>query len=299
MAFWGDLKNWVLSFRRVGGLEIPDPGRSSVEGNLSDRISTALAAFGTVEPGVSFEMLALLKKLWVCNPDLSQYVANIKNLGNNGHQLVVDAATAQRAEVAAQRLNEAAGRIYRHGAGVDGLINAYMNQVAWSGALSSEDVVDFGRRQVSKVVLVPPEQIRFRLIEGEYRPFQQPQILVGPGNPLGLIPLSEVTYRYFALDTIDNSPYAKPPASAAIESIIGPQADMTENIKFIARKLGILGLVSVSVVPPPRKPNETEAEYQSRAGSYLAAVRGALEKNFNKGTRTWPATRAAHTTSGA
>ena len=112
-------------------------------------------------------MLATLKRLWLFNPDFSQYVANLTNLGNPGHDLILNAKNAQAAESLTARLNELAARVYRNGAGVDGLLNAYLAQISWSGALSSEDVVDFTGRRVGQVVLVPVESIRFRFEEGE------------------------------------------------------------------------------------------------------------------------------------
>lgn len=280
-------RNYLRSLRRVGGFDLPDAGRSSVEGTLSDRIASMLGGLGTVSPVIDFEMLRLLKHLWITNPDLSQYVANAVNLGNTGHKIIVDARSSQRAEAAAMRLNEAASRLYRLSAGVDGLMNDYLAQIAWSGALSSEDVVDFGARRVAEVVLVPVEQIRFRLIDGQYRPFQHATVLDHTArSPLGLVELNEETYHYLALQRVENSPYAKPPATAAVASIVGPQKDMIDNVKFIARKLGLLGLVAASVAPPPKQPKEDESAYQKRATAYLARVNKALEANFNKGLLT-------------
>ena len=281
---WERFKKWVATLKRVEGIELPDDGRSSVESTLSGRIGATLGAFGSVSPIIDFEMLRCLKHLWLFNPDLSQYVSNIVNLGNTGHQILVDAATSARAEQALARINESASRLYVNGAGVDGLINAYLAQVAWSGALSSEDVVNFAKGRVEQVVLVPVEQIRFHYLDGQYVPHQQPGTLQSVGrSPFGLIPLNPETYRYYAIQTVENSPYAKPPATAAVSAITGPQADMIDNIKWIAQKLGILGLVSVAVTPPPRKPNEGEQEFQTRAKNYLASCRKSLEGNFNKG----------------
>jgi hypothetical protein len=229
-------------------------------------------------------MLACLKQLRILNPDFSQFVSNLVNLGNTGHQIVVDASSDQRAEAALNRINESAARIYPNGAGVDGLFNAYIDQVAWSGALSSEDVVNIAARRVEQVVLVPVEQIRFRLVDGRYTPHQQTGFGLGLTNsPLGTIPLNEFTYHYFALSTIENSPYAKPPGTAAVGMITGPQTDAIENIKYIVKKLGILGLVSVAVTPPRQKPNEDEASYNTRSQSYLGRVRKALDGSFMRG----------------
>ena len=280
------LDTMIVSLRRIQGIELPEEGRSSVEttGPLAGRIQDSLGIFGTVSPVIDFEMLKCLKTLWLTNPDLSQYVANIVHLGNSGHQIVIDAASASIAETALTRIDEAASRTYRTGAGIDGLINAYLAQIAWSGALSSEDVVDFGRRRVEQTVIVPVEQIRFRFVEGSYVPYQHPSTFLGLAqSPLGGIALNPETYRYLAAQTIENSPYAKPPASAAVAAITGPQSDMLENITWIARKLGILGLVSVACTPPPKQPNEDQDSYNRRAQKYLASVRKVLAANFNKG----------------
>ena len=185
-------KHWLRSLRRGEAIPLPEDGRSSVESTLGGRIGLALDGFGTVSPIIDFRMLELLKRLWLFSPDFSQYVANIVNLGNTGHQITVDAATPERAEAALARVNESAARLYANGAGVDGLINAYLAQIAWSGALSSEDVVNLAARRVEQVVLVPVEEIRFRYdqAEGRYVPFQHPKTFAGlrAGGPLGRSP---------------------------------------------------------------------------------------------------------------
>lgn len=287
MGIWRNIKEYLTaSMRSTNGIELPDAGRSSDE-SLNGQMSAALSNYSTVSPIVSFEMLATLKHLWIFNPDVSQYVANIQNLANTGHTIQVDAANDAKAEAALNRLNETASRLYRNGAGVDGLMNAYLAQIAWSGALSSEDVVNFAGRRVEQTVLVPVEQIRFRWMKelGMYQAFQKPNNFFGSiqRDAFGLIPLNAETYRYYALQTIENSPYAKPPASAAIETILESQKPLMENIRYMAQKFGLLGLVTASVAPPPRKPNETESEWQARAKQYLSLVTKALEGNFSKG----------------
>jgi hypothetical protein len=270
--------------RRVNGMELPDTGRSSIEGTLADTLGSSLAFWGTVSPVIDFEMLSLLKHLSIHNPDMSQYVTNVINLGNTGHTLTVDASSNRRAEQAVKRLNESASRLYRNGAGIDGLINSYLRQIAVFGALSSEDVVDFSQRRVDKVVIVPVEQIRFRYLEGEYVPHQQPRVAAGlVGAPLGLVRLSDETYRYYALDTVENSPYAKPPASAAVQSIVGPQTDMLKNISYIVKKFGFLGVMTLKIVKPAQGESETDDQYLSRLRTYQKQVATAAQTMSSTG----------------
>lgn len=287
MNIWERVKIGYAAFKRVGGIEIPDGdgklGRSSDE-HFGNNLSSILSKYQTVNPIFDLELLKVLKNFYIFNPDVSQFVSNLQNLANNGHSISVEASNDSIAENALARLNESATRIYRNGAGVDGLINSYLAQIAWSGALSSEDVVNFAGRRVEQVVMVPVESIRFKFDNATqtYAPYQRTTISKR-NSELGLIPLSAETYRYSALQTIENNPYAKPPATAAVEAILNGQEPMMKNIQYIAQKFGLLGLVTASVTAPPRKPNETEGEYQTRAKSYLAMVAKALEGQFSKG----------------
>lgn len=284
MGFIEKIKTWVESFRSVSGMDMPEGGRSSSETNaFGNGLSVLNSRYGAVSPVIDFEMLKCLKLLWLFNPDFSQYVDNIVNLGNPGHDLIVDAKTDSAIAAAIDRLNQQSARLYPRAAGVDGLINAYLAQASWSGAISSEDVVDLVAKRVDEVAIVPVEQIRFRFIDNKYRPFQR---AFEPGRSqtnLGLIPLNENTYKYFAMQTVENSPYAKPPATAAIQAIAEAQEPAMQNIRYILQKTGILGVMSVAVTPPKQRSGETEAEYQTRCKAYLKAVRESLEGGFNKG----------------
>ncbi len=285
MNFLDRIKVGWASFKGEGVINLPPRGRSSDE-SLPGLISSYLAQFGSITPVINFEMLRTLKCFWLYNPDFSQYIANIVNLGNPGHQLAIDAATDAVAEAALNRLNESASRIYDGGAGVDGLLNAYLTSVAWSGAISSEDVVNIAARRVEKVVQVPVEQIRFKYNKDldRYEAYQKSNNLARTMTTSpGLIQLNPETYKYYALSTVENSPYAKPPATAAVDAILKGQQPIMENIQFMAQKVGLLGLVSVSVMRPPKKGGETEDEYRKRATDQINAVAAALDGNFNKG----------------
>jgi hypothetical protein len=278
------IKEIFASLRATGGLQLPDAGRSSEE-TLGKSMSNYLTRYSTISPIISFEALKTLKYFWLYNPDFSQYVANIQNLANTGHQVTVNAKTDSQAEAALKRINETAARIYSNAAGVDGLLNGYLAQIAWSGALSSEDVVNFAGKRIEQVVMVPVEQIRFKYNQelGRYIPFQKSTNYLKTAKDFGLVELHPETYRYFALQTIENSPYAKPPASAVIDAICDQQKPIFENIQYIAQKFGLMGMTTASVAPPPKKANETDQEYQSRATSYLKLVASRLEGMFRKG----------------
>jgi len=168
------------------------------------------------------------------------------------------------------------------------LISQYLTSVAWSGAISSEDVVNLAARRVEKVALVPVEQIRFRYNKDLdiYEPYQKSNNLLrsNAANSLGLIKLNPETYQYYALSTVENSPYAKPPATAAVEAILQGQIPIMENIRWMAQKISLLGLIDVNVTPPAKRVgNETDDEARVRASSYIGRIAKKYMENFRQG----------------
>ncbi|MCW5959277.1 MAG: hypothetical protein KIS76_03890 [Pyrinomonadaceae bacterium] len=283
MTILQKMKLWLASFGRSEPLSLPTDGRSSVEKiGLNYSLTNFSGQYAGISPVISFEMLTCLKNLWLYHPEFSQHVQNLVNLANTGHQLTVNAKNEAAAERALDRLNETAARIYRNGAGVDGLINQELTSLVWSGACSTEDVVNVAARRIEKCVFVPVEDIRFRWEDEEWKPYQQVSF-AGRSTKNGLIPLHPETYRYFAIETIDNSPYAKPPATAAVQAITEMQQEVIDNVKYIVNKFSILGLLSVMVRRLTRKPTETEGEFNLRSQKYLGEVRDSLSGSFNKG----------------
>jgi hypothetical protein len=178
-------------------------------------------------------------------------------------------------QAAERRLNVKARTLARHTAGIDGLINKYLEQVALTGAISSEDVVRLGADPgVEQVVVVPAAQIIFKRQGGEYVPYQ-----LANGDEVRLNP---ITYRYLAYLTIENSPYAKPPMVAALEPVLD-QHRMKKNMQYILKKFGLFGLISAAVTPPRQEAGETSDEYRLRVQTYLKDVLKAFRENFNEG----------------
>jgi hypothetical protein len=256
----------------------PATGRSSVEeqGNVFGRMGEFMQDFHGLDPVVPFELVEFLSRIAAVNPDLNHATTNLINLSNNGHTVNIEARTDAIMEKAHGRLNDRAQNIYPRSAGVDGLINHYIEQIAVTGAISSEDVLTPKLDGVQKVVIVPTPRIRFKLVDGEYKPFQ---LLRSSGE---MVELNELTYHYYAYRTMENSPYAVPLYLAAVDAIL-TQRDMVKNIKFIVRKLGLLGIVSLSLMAPPRKAGETDKEFNDRKQRYLSAVLNDVNRNFFQG----------------
>jgi hypothetical protein len=97
----------------------------------------------------------------------------------------------------------------------------------------------------------------------------EPAAAAANHSPLGLIPLNPETYRYYALSTVENSPYAKPPGTAAVDAILDGQKPIMDNIRYVAKKFGLLGLVAVSVTPPRRNRRRDGTGIQRSGKNYL------------------------------
>lgn len=271
----------AAELRSVSGVELPDLGRSSFEesARLEDMIVEFESFFSFINPAVPFDFLDFLGIMAAINPDVSQAVKNYENFANTGHSVTIDAPSAGLMEAAITRINEQASSLYKKSCGVDGLINHYIRQIATYGALSSEDVIADDFSGIEEVVIVPVSRIRFKLKDGKYKPFQ----LVNPMlQPQGLVELNENTYSYFAWRTIENSPYAYPPFTSAIEAIL-MQHDMTANIKFVLRKMGLLGLIAMTLKKPPKLAGEDDVNYRARAKKETEAIAGSILANYHKG----------------
>ena len=258
--------------------DLPVGGQVSVNTNTqySEIVGALTKEFNTVLPKYPVEYLTLIDTLSVINPDMSQAVSNIVLLGNTGHMLSV---SGDDAEQAAKRINHQASRLYRRSAGIDGLINAQLSQIARSGALSVEWVPSRGLKDgIEKVIVVPTSSIRFVYDPAikDFYPVQETGTLVKP------VTLNPHTYRYYALDTLDDSPYAIPPFISALESVF-IQRDMIANLKFISKKLGLLGFLNLMVSAPTPKAGESDEAYKLRCETYLRETATRLKDNLREG----------------
>ncbi len=245
------------------------PGRRSREEDF-------FRLFDTVDPKIPVFVLDALEWLAHTNPDLRNAVSNIVHLGNTGHELEIEADSDRVIEQAETRLSALAVRIWPH-AGADGLVNRMLKDLAIYGAVSAEAVLAVDLSGVLRVVGVPHRTIRFRYNKEEdrYEPHQE----AGLGET---IPLNPETYFYIPLETVGNSPYGVPPMLAAIQPVLD-QLYMRENLRYLVKKVGILGLVHAVLQAPPPRPGESEEQYQARLSSYLNQQTAALQEHYRDG----------------
>jgi hypothetical protein len=254
-----------------------DAGRISRESSL-DILNRFQGDWAFLDPEIPSNIIQAIERFALIIPDLSQHTKNIINLGNTGHELKVIAVQESTIKQAEDRLNQLARTIYPYG-GTDGLVNKMLSDIAIFGAPSIEAVIQPDLKGVKKIIIVPHHEIVFKYdsLEDDYLPYQKTG-----SSTLDYIKLNPLTYYYSPLFQRRNSPYAIPPMLAAISPLLN-QLFMSENIRFVMKKIGLLGLIHAVLATPPRKTTETDEQYLSRLRTYLGDVASDLTKNYRDG----------------
>jgi hypothetical protein len=177
-----------------------------------------------------------------------------------------------------------------HG-GIDGLIDKLLNQAATYGAMCGEWVTNEEMTEVVDFVDINPKVIRFFWEEDQdrYCPYQkvngeQAKEAKKNGQKVvnDCVKLNELTFRYYAFDAAPQSPYGTPPFLAALGNL-AIQRDMQHNMAQIVKKIGLLGIIDMSIKPLPMKPGESSDAYYTRASQYLEEYGVAVEEMVKEG----------------
>lgn len=258
-------------------------GRISVDtvgfGELLRDLLTEMRSVGAAYP---LEYLEAMQSLSLVNPDVAQMIDNIVQLGNTGHKVMVETDREQIQQAAMDELNRFNMTVFGRFGGIDGFVNSALAQIGRGGAISVEWVINEDLTGIEKMVFVPLKEIRFLYdpISGEYSPHQKTCDLTQGDQ--GLIALNTATYQYCAMQTLDNSPYAVPPILSALESIT-IQRDIVKNLRFIAKKMGLLGFVNFLIRAPKQSPGEKTEEYVARCQQFLDQQAQRLKHNYRDG----------------
>ena len=259
------------------------PGRVSVDESYSfGKLLRDLAGeMACVSPDFPIQFLEVMRNLAMVNPDVAQAKENLVQLGNTGHTVLVEGMNAGAEAALLDAVMNFQARAFHRFGGVDGFINSCIGQIAVGGAISVEWVVAEDFSGIDRVVSVPIHEIRFSYDREKqaYLPFQKVE---SEDFQRQRVYLNPYTYQYCPLQTLDNSPYAIPPILSAMESIM-IQRDMVKNIRFMVRKMGLLGFVSVLVKQPQKQNAESETAYLNRCLTTLEAHAERMRHNYRDG----------------
>jgi hypothetical protein len=257
----------------------------------SEWVSGLFKSYAGLAYNLPFEILAYVELLAVWNPDFSQAVDNVRTLANSGHNLFVDHPAATKQDKIKARLEEKSRTIQGQHGGIDGLIDKLLDQGATYGAMSGEWVVSETLDDVVDFLDTNPKSIRFFWDNdlNRYAPYQIVNAMQledakkrGQKTLNNCVKLNENTFHYYAFDAAPGSPYGTPPFLAALPNI-AIQRDMVANMAQIVRKVGLLGIIDLTVKQIPNKPGERPEEYKNRATDFLRQYATVVENMVRDG----------------
>lgn len=236
------------------------------------------------------EFIEAIEHLTIFNPDFSHATDNVCDLAATKHHIKFDASVSDAvAKMARLHIESVRKSWYLFGDGHKGLITDLLRQCCNAGCVSAEIVPSINLKGVQKVVLVAPSHIEFLFSndKDEYMPYQRPNSVIDVSaitSSLGFLPLNTVTYKYFAMYRTNDHPYAIPPFLSAIENTnIGKE--LMSNIKWVAKNMGVLGIISLLTTPPAPAPGETmdSPSYQTKCLDWLTKWRAEAEQGLKNG----------------
>lgn len=263
---------------QAGRSSVPD-GRTISTGGIS------------IEPSLwSPETLTILEMLVMRNPDISNAAENVISLAATERK-VYFADNVPEAQQKRMRtyLYENENRWYSNSSGIDALVSDMLLQLVTHGALSVEHVPAPDLRSIEKVVLVDAKNIRFvwNPKTGMFEPKQQPRNWMATAGyrtdtVAGLVDLNTQTYCYLAFRRVAESPYGLPPFLSALDAVEAQTQGM-KNFRFMMRKLGMLGLMSVNIRRPDENDGEKQTAYELRCNKRIAEAAREVEQMMNTG----------------
>lgn len=274
------------------GLSKISSRRSSIPSiPIGNTFTNLQAQYRVVQPDWVFEVIPVIRKLIKVNPDMGQAVHNVITLGNTGHKIFFDRSVGEplvqkmRAHLKNRQDDWASGQ-----AGMNGVVNKMFAQLLIGGALSNEWVPNIDLNGIQAVILVNPEDIRFKLEKNniKYSPYQRVKNNFLANNAqqidyLNLVKLNPQTYKYYALNGDTEIPYGFPPYLAAMERIES-QTKMNTNIDFVVDQLGMLGFLQALIGKPDKEDGETNVQYDARLDQLLAETKARLNEGVKDGS---------------
>lgn len=256
--------------------------------NTANLVSNFIASYKPLGNNLPWITLDYVELLAIWNPDYAQAVDNIRTLANTGHILYTEDSDGDDSDLRAL-LEEKARTIQKLHGGIDGLIDKLLWQGATFGAMCGEWVTNEDLTEVVDFLDVSPKSIRFIWEEEHWSPYQQVDWSAAQrAKRLGqivrgnLVKLNEMTFHYYAFNAAPSSPYGTPPFLAALPGI-AIQRDLIKNMAKIVKKVGLLGIIDLTIEQIAKKPGESEEDFRVRATSFLTAYADAVEAMVESG----------------
>jgi hypothetical protein len=284
------------SKREVVKDPVVTPGnRSSVpEGKEDNPFSTLREDLEIIMPEWDLEIIPKIRAYTKSNPNFSQAIKNVINLGNTGHKIKFDPNVNPEQVDKMRKHLLAKGKQWGKqmgAAGVNGITNRMIYQIMVSGSLAMEKVIANDYSTISQIPLIRPEKIRWILSkrDGLYKPYEFVKNPLALSEPVkrGLLmgqykKLNYDTLIYYGLYSDSELPYGIPPYSAALAPA-SIQAKMLDNISFIVEQVGLLGFLQVLLDKESKRADENISQYTARMEGQLDEAARRISKGLRNG----------------
>lgn len=261
---------------------VVSPGRVSVpdEPSLWEFIKKEAEV---INPSFREEVIPLLRKLYKVNPDVGIALQDMFKLANTGHTIKFPYNTKNEAEKMVKFLEESSKQWGKHNSGMHGIINRMIVQCLIGGAISVEGVPNEKLNNLSTIIFINPENIRFkRGLDGVYAPYQKVKNKPAPDN---LVELNQATYFYASMFNDIDEPYGIPTFMPSLDSLDSQHA-MKENINHILEQAGLLGFLEAKMAKPSKRSNESEGAYIRRLQNTLRDLKTNIVDGMRDGVVT-------------
>jgi hypothetical protein len=237
------------------------------------------------------EFIPLLRNLAKSNPDVSQALNNVVQLGNTGFKVYFDPRVSDEEQDKMRvHLQEKMKQWSKaNWTSISGLTNKMLRQTMIGGAIVLEKVIANDLKQgISNLVFINPESIRFGLNKrkGYYEPYQKPLNIIKLTKPNknleNLIKLNPHTLIYIGQGGDTSLPYGVPPYIPSLKGL-GRQERMLDNFDHIIDVIGLFGFFQALLDKPDRLADESDAQYKERMYGLLDEAKKRIMKGYSDG----------------
>ena len=224
------------------------------------------------------EAVTCIETLTIKDPEAADALGNIVRLGNSGVRWLVVSPGKRYSRQSMERLAKMGDRLFahRHNGGIETVTNYFLSQVAISGVVSGEIVINKQRDGVEDIYPVDIRDISFDNDPDLNYPMY---IQVRGGKQY----LDMSTYNYIPLSTpLSGVPYPLPPLYSALEETQGLY-NIIESIRDGALKQKLLGLLTVKLKRMAQLANQSDESWRAEQANILGDVAEVFSEALKDG----------------
>jgi len=266
----GSRRSSALAAR--AGRQISEPSQADIYGSIQ-RFNDMWANWGA-SATADERLVSFCCQVSFLDPTVVSARRFLKNLIHTKLKTVIDDRSDSDTQKIINRLNDTSKRLR-----LNLMAQQLIDQALSTGAFSHEAVIGKSGDRVDRTVLVPTQSIKFKLQNQKWVPHQRQS----DGKD---VELPEETYRYTPNESAQGSPYGIPTFISAISSVL-QMVDIDDNLKYIFKKYGLLGMVT-ALISPPDDYDSGNPDDVARLNQTIADRLNDFAQNYKQGLMIGP-----------